>query len=75
MLEKALCVKGFARDGEGLAKCGEIERNRFVGCGERIEWMPCSLSVESQKLDSDKERGGTTGEKSGVDVELLETLV
>ena len=24
MLEKALCVKGFPRDGEGLAKCGEI---------------------------------------------------
>ena len=37
--------------------------------------MPCSLSVESQKLDSDKERGGTTEEKSEVDVELLETLV
>ena len=30
MLEKALCVKGFARDGEGLAKWGEVERNRFV---------------------------------------------
>ena len=37
--------------------------------------MPCSLSVESQKVDSDKERGGTTEEKSGVDFELLETLV
>ena len=33
MLEKALCVKEFAKDGEGLAKCGEIERNGFVGCG------------------------------------------
>ena len=46
MLEKALCVKEFAKDGEGLAKCGEIERNGFVGCGGWIELMPCSLSVE-----------------------------
>ena len=30
---------------------------------------------ESLRLDSDKERGGTTEEKSEVDVELLETLV
>ena len=41
MLGKVLCVKGFTRDGEGLAKCGEMERN---GCGEWIEWMPCRLS-------------------------------
>ena len=37
MLEKALWVKGFTRDGEGLAKCGEDERNGLVGCGEWIE--------------------------------------
>ena len=55
MLEKVLCVKGLTRGGEGLAKLGEVERNRFVGCRELIEWMSCSLSVESQKLDSDKE--------------------
>ena len=46
VLEKVLCVKGFTRDREGLAKLGEVERNGFVGCGEWIEWMPCSLSVE-----------------------------
>ena len=75
MLEKVLCVKGFTRDGEGLAKLGEVERNGFVGCGEWVGWMPCNLSVESQKLDSDKERGGTTEGKPEVDVELLEALV
>ena len=37
MLEKALCVNGFTRDGEGLAKCGEDERKGLVGCGEWIE--------------------------------------
>ena len=39
MLEKALWVNWFTRDGEGLAKCGEDERNRLVGCGEWIEWI------------------------------------
>lgn len=39
MLENALCVKGFARDREGLATCGEVERNGLVGWGEWIEWM------------------------------------
>ena len=39
MLEKALCVNGFTRDGEGLAKCGELERKGLVGCGEWIEWI------------------------------------
>ena len=34
MLEKVLCVKGFTRSGEGLAKLGEVERNGFVGCGD-----------------------------------------
>ena len=48
MLEKVLCVKGFTRSGEGLAKLGEVERNGFVGCGEWIGWMHCNLSVESE---------------------------
>ena len=48
MLEKLLCAKGFTRSGEGLAKRGEIERDGFVGSGEWIAWMPCSLSVESE---------------------------
>jgi len=39
MLENALCMKGFERGGVGLAKCGEVERNGLVGCGEWIEWM------------------------------------
>ena len=37
MLEKALWVKGFMRDGEVFWKAGEDERNGFVGCGEWIE--------------------------------------
>jgi len=37
MLEKALCVNGFARDGEVFWKWGEDERNGLVGCGEWIE--------------------------------------
>jgi len=38
ILENALCTKGFARDGEGFAKCGGVERNGLVGWGEWIEW-------------------------------------
>ena len=37
ILENALCTNGFARDGEGLAKCGDVERNGLVGWGEWIE--------------------------------------
>jgi hypothetical protein len=39
ILENALYVKGFARETEGLAKCGEVERNGLVGWGEWIEWI------------------------------------
>lgn len=39
MLEKALCMNGFARDRGVFAKCGGVERNGFVGWGEWMEWM------------------------------------
>ena len=39
ILEKALCTKGFMKDGEGLAKWGEFERKGLVGCGEWMEWI------------------------------------
>ena len=39
MLKNALCMKGFERGGDEFAKCGEVERNVLVGCGERVEWI------------------------------------